>query len=56
MKLKELELKMEMCGVGDRAVQLLADAMEKNGELVSLKINLWKYILSYLVIKLQMKD
>lgn len=42
MKLKELEIDIEICEIEDRHVTMIGDALEKNNELKRLYVNFWK--------------
>jgi hypothetical protein len=46
MRLQELKLTIEMGKVTDKHMILIAEALEKNKQMKTLSLNLWKYICS----------
>ena len=46
MRLQELKLTIEMGKVTDKHLILIAEALEKNKQMKTLSLNLWKYIRS----------
>ena len=47
MKLQELKMSIEMGKINDKHMIMISEALEKNKNMKTLSLNLWKYLLFY---------